>query len=393
MAVALGCVIPCVMKTPSFLPLAQLSDQTLFGPFQLPSGETGVLFECYDSFSFQDWGKMPDPLPQKGAAQALLAAECFELLGSPSLWKRFSATPRAFQLRKANPFGSLFNEVGELLQQRGLRTHYRGVLPEFPEQASIHPVALSDLKAPMSRFVAQQVFVRKPKLTPFLGEYLYDYYPTRDLTVPRVFPFDVVFRVTEAFPKFDFYTQYEHKRRLVQPSEALAMSGLAVDSLQSIFLQSAWVAAFLSWLWKEVGLSLAEGLLTWGVNSEGELFLVGSLGLETLTLWGEGGAVFSQEALLKVFYHKHGWFAQAIEKSRKEHSWKADWDWRKKILLPPPVLSPEQREWGSLVYQVLAQSIAQKFSGRTWFQGLPPWSEIFAAFHRLSASEPPCLFL
>ncbi len=101
------------------------SVKDVVGPFQLPAapGKTAILFEYTDSFSVFDWGKMPDVLPAKGSALAILAADLFEKLENPETWRDFSKSSVALALRKANRYGSLFNEIGEQLQAEKARSN------------------------------------------------------------------------------------------------------------------------------------------------------------------------------------------------------------------------------------------------------------------------------
>ena len=170
------------------------SVKDLLGPVKpsLQGDPSAVVFEYTDAYSVFDWGRMPDLLPKKGEALATLAANFFERLELPESWKEFSRTPEALALRKGNKFGSVFNELGEELQSKGLRTHYLGAL----DSQELQPKQTSALSAPCRRLLVKQVSVVKPQFTTVLGRALPDYYPTRTSPPPRLVPLEVVFRMS-----------------------------------------------------------------------------------------------------------------------------------------------------------------------------------------------------
>src|SRR6185437_2052522 len=93
------------------------------GPVQLPGQANAVVFEYTDAYSVFDWGKMPDALTGKGASLAVIASDWFEKLARAETWREFSKSSDALSLRRANRFGAAFNELGEVLQSEGMRTH------------------------------------------------------------------------------------------------------------------------------------------------------------------------------------------------------------------------------------------------------------------------------
>ena len=85
------------------------SVKDLRGPIQMTRADlaqavSGVVFDYSEAYSVFDWGRMPDLLPKKGAALALIAADWFEKLERPRHLERVFAQLR----RDGAPEGKSF---------------------------------------------------------------------------------------------------------------------------------------------------------------------------------------------------------------------------------------------------------------------------------------------
>ncbi len=368
------------------------SVKDLLGPTQVNQTKA-VLFEYTDAFSVFDWGRMPELLPKKGEALAVLAAELFEKLERPESWREFSKTTQALALRKANRFGSSFNELGEELQSKGLRTHYLGVLSQLPQNAEVEPQKTIQMVAPFRRLVAKQVSVVRPALSPVLGRILPDYDPTRNSPLPRLVPLEVVFRMgcpqgssliertardpsylsnlgfpdlkVEVgsqwdFPLLELFTKLETVDRLVHLSEALALSGLAAKQLQEVLLKTAWVAGILKYWCSKCDLELADGKLEWAISEEGNCFLVDGIGPDELRITKK--EVQLSKEFLRLYYRNTKWF-QNTELAKAHAKTQGTPEWKRFVQEGPPPLPSHYRELATQVYFALTNEL----SGRKWF--------------------------
>ena len=388
------------------------SVKDLKGPVRARAGSTqtqAVLFEYTDAYSVFDWGKMPDALNRKGEALAVLAADWFEKLEKPETWKEFSRSPEALGLRKGNRFGSAFNELGEELQARGLKTHYLGALASQPTviaagDGEVQPVRLQDLTAPSRWLAVRQVSVVKPAVTTVLGRALPDYHATRNASLPRLVPLEVVFRFSAPegasifervardpaylaslgfgdtkltpgarwdFPVLELFTKLETTDRPVPLTEALSISGLSAPQLQNLLFRTAWVAGCLRWLCSRAGLELADGKLEWGVaqggegvppSEDGSLMLVDAVGPDELRILKDG--VQLSKEFLRQHYRGSPWYESVI-KAKEAAQAQGVSDWKRGVALPPPPLPAAKRELASQVYLALANAL----TGRPWFAG------------------------
>jgi len=389
-------------------PLYRGSVKDLLGP-AVAQQTSAVVFEYSDAFSVFDWGRMPDLLPGKGQALAILAADIFEKLEKPDTWKEFSRSPVALALRKSNRFGGIFNELGEELQSEGLRTHYLGVLDSAPAGALVQPKKLAQVHEPFRRLVVRQVSVIKPTLTSVLGRTLPDYYPTRSASLPKLVPLEVVFRfscpegssllkrvekdagylaslgfsgrlfpgVTWDFPVLEVFTKLEATDRPLALSEALAISGLSATQLQEVLLKTAWVGGLLRFWFLKLGIELCDGKLEWGLGEDGKSFLVDAIGPDELRLM-KNGIQLSKE-FLRTHFRGTPWYV-AVEKAKAQAKSQGTVEWKRMVHESVPVLSAAHREVASQVYLALTHEM----TGRKWF-GDAAWDlqKVLAELRRL----------
>jgi phosphoribosylaminoimidazole-succinocarboxamide synthase len=330
---------------------------------------------------------MPDALPRKGEALAVLAAHFFEELAQPQTWKDFSRTPEALALRKANRFGAAFNEWGEKLQATGLRTHYLGV------ETKGEVLPLSRIGQPVNRVAVRQVSAVKPDVRTVLGRQVPDYSRTRTSPAPRLVPLEVVFRFGAPegsslrdrvareplylaslgypglelgpetrfdFPVLELFTKLESADRAVSLTEGLALSGLRAEQLEAILLQTAWVAGYLRAEVARRGLELLDGKLEWAIDTDGQALLVDAIGPDELRIL-RGGKQLSKE-FLRAHYRASDWYGQ-VQQAKEAAARAGLSEWKKGVSIPPPPLSPELRELGGQLYQALANEL----TGRRWF--------------------------
>jgi phosphoribosylaminoimidazole-succinocarboxamide synthase len=383
------------------------SVKDVLGPVTLGNSESIALFRYSDAYSIFDWGKMPDALPAKGQALAVLAAWFFERLESPAAWKDFSRSRVSQSLRKGvtelpnewegpsrvaqtTSAASGFNELGETLQQTGLRTHYRGVLKPSAKGAWIENlVPLEKAAGGLPQMMAvQAVKVVRPEIKRVLGRSVPDYEPVRRAQGLRLVPLEVVFRFScpkgssylernpeqsvgsqFEFPVIELFTKLESADRLLGLSEGLAISGLSSAQLQDLLLRTAWVAGFIRWAADQAGLELADGKLEWATDEAGRFILVDAIGPDELRLMVGGskdGIALSKE-FLREAYRGSDWYS-AVKKAKQLGQSRGLSDWKRFVSEAPSKLSGSDLAIGSQLYPVLTNVL----TGKKWFEAA--WS-------------------
>jgi phosphoribosylaminoimidazole-succinocarboxamide synthase len=335
---------------------------------------------------------MPDLLPKKGEALAVLAAYWFEKLERGESWREFSKSPTALALRKANRFGSSFNEMGENLQQEGLRTHYLGAL-ESLDAREVKTLAQIGRK-PFHHLAVRKVSVIRPKSAVVLGREVSDYRDLHLAPPPKLIPLEVVFRfscpsgssllervekdpqylaslgfagleVKEGqrwdFPILELFSKLESSDRPLTLSEGLAISGLSAAQLQEVLFKTAWVAGYLKESCTKAGVELADGKLEWALTESG-CILVDAIGPDELRLL-KNGVQLSKE-FLRGFYRQTPWY-QALKIAKQQANEKGVADWKRWVAEGPRPLPSEYRELATQVYLGLANEL----TGEKFFQG------------------------
>ena len=372
------------------------SVKDLVGPFKIGQ-YPAVAFEYTDAYSVFDWGRMPDLLTGKGEALAVMAAEIFEKLEKPETWREYSKTPDALSLRKGNRFGSLFNEMGEELQARGLRTHYLGALEKSPLQVEPLPKTTDLLQGPARRIAVQQVTVEKPLIRGVLGRAVPDYTGTRKSALPRLIPIELVFRfgvpegssllervaknpeylatlgisgggsdiliepgVKWDFPLLECFTKLEPSDRILSLSEALAISGISHQSMEEMMLKTVWIAGLLRHWFGRLGLQLADGKLEWAIGADGKCLLVDAIGPDELRILKDG--VQLSKEFLRIHYRKTPWFGM-LERAKQQAKKLGSLEWKRWVPEAPPHLPPAHHELATQVYLSLANDLL----GKKWF--------------------------
>ncbi len=355
------------------------SVKNVLGPLAVQGSDSpGVLFEYTDAYSVFDWGKMPDLLPQKGEALAILAATLFERLESKETWDEFLKK----DLKLENPFGNTFLEIGEKLKLYGLPTHYMGVWCQERNGVS----RLSAMNHPVHSLAVKQVSVVRPT---FVGS-LPDYKATKASKPPRLVPLEVIFRFSAPpgssflervkvapgakwdFPILELFTKLEPSDRLMTKQEALEISGLSLKQLDEILIQTAWVALWLKHLCAQKGMELADGKLEWGVFECGKIFLVDAIGPDELRILKDG-LQLSKE-FLRAYYRKTPWYPLVL-KAKKEKGP----EWKKEMHISPPKLPLEYIKAASQLYQVLTNELC----GRIWFSEVTSLDQVMEELRRL----------
>jgi phosphoribosylaminoimidazole-succinocarboxamide synthase len=375
------------------------SVKDLRGPVRLGADE-GLIFDYTDAYSVFDWGRMPDGIEGKGEALAVLAAEFFEQVSRPQAWREFSASPEALALRKANRFGAAFNELGEELQETGLKTHFRSLLEA--EGVKLRQTPLAELRSPTRLLFVRQVHAVRPVFHPVLGCSVPDYQPTLRAPLPRLVPLEVVFRFscppgssileriaadpkylssigfghlrppedppvvheTWSFPVLELFTKLEPSDRPLGLVEALAISGIPAHSFQELLFRSAWLAGFLRGTLARAGLELADGKFEWAVDSDGELLLVDAIGPDELRLLKDGVQISKE--FLRTHYRRTAWF-ERINAAKQAAKDQGSSEWKRLVGEGPPPLPEQERELAVQLYLALANQLASVMSRRTWF--------------------------
>ena len=376
-------------------------------------GKDPYVFEFSDRYSIFDWGEMPDLLPGKGEALALMGDLFFRHLGGASAWEgwqvperypkfwrdSFTSSPLFKELRRGgishHCFG-LVDEAGRLLppgkpsKRLAVKAITRPPAPSRVEGGKVVFDYSAYGKRPETCLVPLEVVFRfgAPEGSSFLS---------RAASTPgyaQGFGFAETPKAGEMFPYpiAEFFTKLEPSDRFLTREEAMQVGGLTPRELDDLVALTLLLALRLKDIFSPLGLELWDGKFefafsppspgTGGNNQQPGgprgFVLVDSIGPDELRLIGPGGVHFSKEFLRRV-YRGTPWY-QAMEKAKSLAKDRGEKDWKKicrdELASFPDKLPREAFESARLMYPSLANALALAFLGKPSYEGVPKVEEL-----------------
>jgi phosphoribosylaminoimidazole-succinocarboxamide synthase len=306
-------------------------------------------FKFSDRYSVFDWGEMPDLIEGKGEALCMMGAYCFERL-----------------------------------EQKGIRTHYRGLVEKNGKIARF-----DKLEQPANVMEIDLVNVYRPKPIMRVGE-LYDYDAYSPKLVNCLIPLEIIYRnglpegssvfkrleqgsITFAqlglnhYPKpgeklkkpvFDVSTKLEEKDRYITWEETKGMAGLTtpeVDEIKDVLLK---VDETITQIASKAGLENEDGKIELAFNDERKLMVVDVVGTLDECRFTYEGLHVSKE-IARQFYRKTDWFRD-VEKAKKKAETAGIPDWKRLCKSSPPTLEPKLKKIISEMYMAASNELTQK---------------------------------
>lgn len=319
-----------------------------------PTAEAAGLgrFRFSDRYSVFDWGEMPDTIPRKGEALALIGAFFFELM-----------------------------------EREGITHHYRGLV----EKGDLKH--LEDLHQP-SRLMEVRLFrVVKPEE----NQGVYDYRVFQDLSGNFLIPLEVIYRHAlpvgssvyrridrgEIYwedlglsgppesewlphPVLDFSTKLEPTDRYLRREEALQISGLTPQEFRQMEQIAQTLAHYITQAYQSLGIVNLDGKFEFALDEDRNLVVIDVVGTpdECRLAWKD---IPLSKEILRMYYRTTVWYRQ-WEKAKKQNALAL-----RKEIPPPPPLPESLRETVSQMYQ----SVANRLTGKPFFN-VPPYEEVLS---------------
>ncbi len=302
------------------------------------------IFTFSDRYSVFDWGEMPDLIPRKGEAIAILGAYFFEKLES-----------------------------------MGIASHYLGLL----EDGEIKK--LEQLKSPSNRMAVSLVRVIKPKLV----QNKYDYSMYKKLFGCFLLPLEVIYRNylpegSSVFkrlkegtvsledlglsdmpepgtrlkePFLDFSTKLEITDRYLSLHEAKEISGLKEEELDNLKKLVFSVNDLITKEFEKVGLINQDGKFEFGFDPQRRLIFVDVLGTldECRFVWMD---IPVSKEIARIYYRKTDWYKDVEEAKKIDRQ-----NWKNICKSAPEPLHSRLKDLISCVYCACTNEV----TGRRWF--------------------------
>jgi phosphoribosylaminoimidazole-succinocarboxamide synthase len=304
-------------------------------------------FHFSNRYSVFDWGEMPDLIDGKGAALCMMGAYCFERL-----------------------------------EEKGVRTHYRGLADENGKV-----VHFDELKQPSNVMEISLVNMYRPKAYVQDGKLKYDYGVYTPELKNFLIPLEIIYRnglpegssvfkrleqglITleelglDHYPKageklekpiFDVSTKLEEGDKYVSWAEAQRIAGLTeteVDEVKSLLLK---VDGLISELAGRAGLVNEDGKIELAFDPQRRLMVVDVVGTLDECRFTYEGLHVSKE-IARQYYRKTEWFRD-VEEAKKKAEKEGISDWKKLVKTKPPKLDTKLKQLISQMYLATANEL------------------------------------
>ncbi len=351
------------------------SVKDIYGPDQ----EGYLYFRFSDRYSIFDWGEMPDQLPDKGNALAVM--------------------------------GDLFFRV---LKEQGIHSHCEGLLSD--DRKRLMPGSVT------KNLMVRAVPVTRPEEQSVKGKLSYDYSFYESRPEDGLVPLEVIFRfgvpqgssllkrLSESSsyaatadlkagdwlpePIVEFSTKLEPSDRILSASEAMAMAGLNEVEFESLKTQALDGAKVLALIFREMNLELWDGKLEFafqaGRTKEARDFLlVDSIGPDELRLLNNGIQI-SKEYLRQV-YTGSPW-ELALREAKKLAAERGVADWKQicqeELGQSPEPLPKEVVDAMADMYRAMANELAIVADSERPFPNTQSLEFMIKALKQLKESNP-----
>ncbi len=302
------------------------------------------LFNFSDRYSVFDWGEMPDTIPHKGAAIAILGAYFFEKL-----------------------------------EKYGVSTHYKGLFED-----SI-PKKLSKIKKP-SKFMLVDLY---RVIKPVLNNDEYDYGAFQILTSNFLIPLEIIYRnslpegssvfkrlnngeitiydlglskepqpdSTLIAPIIDFSTKLEVTDKYLSKREAQFIADLDKNEVEQLCDMVFEINDIITSEYRKIGLTNLDGKIETAFNKKRELVVVDVFGTLDECRFELNGVQLSKE-VARLYYRKSAWYFETERAKEFDRL-----NWKKECNLAPEPLPKEFKELISFMYCQVTNEITEK----KWF--------------------------
>lgn len=319
-----------------------------------------------DRYSVFDWGEMPDHIPYKGAAIALLGAYFFEKL-----------------------------------EERNIPTHYIGLVEDTTVKK------LSELKQPTHTLEVKLLNV----LTPQLRGDQYDYSIYENQNGCFLIPLELIYRNIlppgssvfkrlkegqistedlglQTIPKphqklprpiLDVSTKLEITDRYLTWPEAQQISGLSDRELTELKTITYQVNDLITKEFSKIGLDNEDGKIELGFDPDRRLMVVDVLGTLDECRFTFDGMPVSKE-IARIHYRNTPWFHAVEEAKNKDRQ-----NWKKICSANPDPLPPKLKLLISQVYCACTNEVTQN----NWFVDVPPLIDVLKEIKKIDPTTAP----
>jgi len=306
-------------------------------------------FHFSDRYSVFDWGEMPDQIENKGTALCMMGAYCFEKL-----------------------------------QERGIKTHYRGLIDKNGKT-----VKVEEATQPTRVMEIDLVNVFRPPTVMKDGKLQYDYRMYTPNLTNFLIPLEIIYRnglpegssvfkrleegvITIetlgldhyprpgerlAKPIFDVSTKLEESDRYLTWDEARELAGLTDEEVEDIEALLFKVNKAITQMALKADLENEDGKIELAFDPQRRLMVVDVVGTLDESRFTYEGLQVSKE-IARQFYRKTDWYND-VEDAKKRAETEGVKDWKKLCKSQPPKLDPTLKRTISDMYMAVANELTE----------------------------------
>lgn len=301
------------------------------------SGDGKIIFQYSNRYSIFDWGEMPDEIPLKGEALAVMAGMFFDYLSEKGISSHY--------LGQKNR-NSIEVQAVDVLRPEWKEDRYDyGAYAHRPTQCLVPLEVIFRRHLGMGNSLHARL-ARNPAYAQDLG---LNPIPTTDSSFAPAL--------------IEFSTKLESTDRYLSRAEIQAMHVVSEEELHGLKAHTQQVSQLMEDLFASFGVKLWDGKVEYAfrndVNGQRELMLVDSIGPDELRLTYEN-LPLSKEFLRQI-YAGSAW-SEAVKKAKDLAQERKTQDWKKicieELKQHPLPLTAAQIQVASYLYQALANEVA-----------------------------------
>lgn len=306
-----------------------------------------------DRYSVFDWGEMPDLIPNKGSAIAILGAYFFEKLIETGISTHYIGLVENNEVKKLNELENPSN----IMQINLLRV----IKPEQKKDKYDYSV----YKKTKGNYLIPLEIIYRNSLPP--GSSVF-----RRLKNGEIIPQDLGLdgmpepNLKLENPILDVSTKLEITDRYLNWEEAKEISGLTDGEITTLKELTIKVNKLISEEFSRIGLINEDGKIETGFDNDKNIILVDVLGtLDECRFTFEGLPVSKEIA--RIYYRKTEWYNAVEEAKEKDRQ-----NWKSICRLKPEPLPTELKNLISQIYI----SCTNQITKREWFRNVPQLADI-----------------
>lgn len=317
-------------------------------------------FVFSDRYSVFDWGEMPDHIPDKGKAIALLGAYFFEKLEKEGIKTHYiGLIDKSGMARKLDELEDI-SDTMEIKLLRVIEPEYKDGKYDYSKYKEEKGNFLIPLEIIYRNYLppGSSIFKRLKE-----GKITLEYLGLKNYPEPGQKLAKTILDVSTKLEATDRYITWE---------EAKEIAGLSEKELNDIMELTQTINSLITAEFEKIGFINEDGKIEVGFDEKRELMVVDVLGTLDECRFTYQNTPMSKE-IARIYYRKTPWYEAVNEAKKKDAK-----NWKKYCKLQPEPLPIELKDAISNIYRFCTNAI----TGKEWFKLEKDIEETFAIIEK-----------